>query len=211
MNFFDIGITPGWRDIVRRQKIDRLLMFLSRFDDNRRFTHIEAEVSDQGYVVAIKMKTASGDCYQRPMDYVMEQRLEVFEHITLYFYQPLFREEHPEGEDLIEKSLVLIETLFRVDTHFFDRGVNGIALQQARPLSNLSPVEAVNYVRSIYDYRLDQDFDEVYMFPKLAQPDPQSKDAGLEAFMDELNALLAEDDDLVLPPEDQLPKAMPTG
>lgn len=213
---FITPISPAILDLQRRNQVDRLLMFLNRFDDNRRIESITTIPDNQGYLREIAMEMASGERYQRQMNHTMMNRLEVFGYVTLSFNEPLFR-ENQEAEDLIEKSLVLLEALFVHDEHRFDCGVEGMHLN-FRPLSNLDPRVAVEFIRRIYDWHLDESSSEGIhwihcreQIPNYRYKEKNQDQEGLEAFMDKLNALLAEDDDPVLPPEDQLPKAMPTG
>lgn len=233
MPLITMPISLGWWDIMRRQKVDRLLMFLSRFDDHNRVRAIKTNMDNNGHLTTIILETTAGERYTRPMDQQMLDRLDVFERVTLYFNTPGFREQHPEAVDLIDKSLVLIETLFKVDHHLFDEGVNGIHIHHSHlPTLNLDTREAVQYVRHVYDWDLDKALEhprgwisppesplEVLGVPlteqipnyryqeKKKNQDPE----GYNAFIAEIDALLAEDDDTTPPPENSLPKAMPTG
>lgn len=214
----------GWQDIVRRQKVDRLLMFLDRFDNRHKVRAIKTQTDTNGFLTSITMETVAGERYTRLMDQRMLDRLDVFERVTLYFNTPGFREQHPEAVDLIDKSLVLIETLFKVDHHLFDEGVNNIHIHHSHlPTLNLDTREAVQYVRHVYDWGLDRELEyprggvhwitptRQEQIPTYRYQEKKKDPEELEAFIAEMDALLSEDDDQTLPPEGQLPKAMPTG
>ena len=225
-------ISREWFDAMKRQKVDRLLWFLNQFDDNRRVKDIEVEVNTQGYLLSVEIETASGERYQREMDIRMRNRLEVFENITLHFNTLYFRDD-PEAEALIEKSFILLETLFRVDEHLFDFGITQIGVN-GKQLSEMNTEEAVYFVRAVHTLHLDEGLHERFRHfidapaglshwiidapgavRAIAVPPPgptkKQDQEGVEAFIAEMDALLSEEDDPTPPPENQLPKAMPTG
>ena len=198
--------SPVVVDTIRRNIIDRLLYFLSYYDDNNNgISGVYTDTNDNGYLTTIMLVTATDRRYTRPMDWRMTHRLEVFNYITLYFGDPLF----PHSSELIDNAMVLLETLFKVDEHRFDVGVRGMHLNQ-RPLTRLSMRDMVAFIRHVYDWELDQGIDSSTPMP----PQPQKLEEhteGHDAFIAKIDALLAEEDDTDLPPENQLPKAMPTG
>lgn len=209
----------GLLDLIRRQKVDRLLVFVDRFDDDNRVQRIETDTDHRGNLTSITMEMASGERYVQVLNTKMLHRLDVFQCITGYFNQPSF----PDTRDLIDKAFVLLETLFKVNEHRFDCGISGMHLNQ-RSLLNLNAREAVRFIRHVYDWQLDRDLRDNWISPpesplavlgtpkveRKAQEKNQDQE-GYEAFIAELDALLSEDDDTTLPPPDQLPKAMPTG
>lgn len=80
------------------------------------------------------------------------------------------------------------------------------------PLSNLSMRDIVKFLRHVHDWGLDMDMNTEIQSVNRREPPPKpKKPEGYDAFVAEIEALLAEEDDTDLPPEDQLPKAAPTG